>query len=168
MALPHARGNTAPKLSFSHSLFGWENPAARTDAPENDLVASDLTLAQRGRRGAGGEIEPRDILYAAAAFASEVMMRVQIGIEPRRSALAPHFPDQTGFSERVKVVVDCGPGCPRIAAVYRMKDLFRRSMDIAAGQKFEHGITLCRRPQRRRPECLVELFRILRHSLYLE
>ena len=135
-----------------------ESPAARTNAPEKNLVASNLTLAQRGRRGAGGKIEPRDILHAAAAFACEVMMRVQIGIEPRRAALAQHFADQAGFGQRMEVVVDRGPGSPRVAAVYRTEDLFRRGMYIAAGQEFEYGITLCRGPQRRLPECLIELF----------
>lgn len=168
MALPHARGITAPKLSFSHCAFRWERPAARTDAPEQDLVASDLTLAQRGRRGAGGKIEPRDIVHAAAAFANEVMVRMQIGIEPRRIALARNLPHQTGFGQRVKVVVDRGPGCPRIAAVYRMEDLVRGSMYIAADQEFEYSVTLRRGPQSRRSECLIELFQNIRHSLDLE
>ena len=96
------------------------------------------------------------------------MVRVQIGIEPRRAALAPHFADKAGFGKRMQVVVDRGSGSSRVAAVYRTEDFFRRSMYIAAGQKFEHGVTLCRGPQCRRPECLIELFRNLRHSLYLE
>jgi hypothetical protein len=96
------------------------------------------------------------------------MVRLQIGVEASGLTFAENFPNQPGVGQRVKIVVDRGARGSRIAPVHRVENLVGSGMSVMARQEFEHGIALHRGAQRSRLKGLIELFRDLRQSLYLE
>lgn len=96
------------------------------------------------------------------------MVRRQIGVKASGLAFTENFPNQPGFGQRMKIVVDGGARGPRIAPVHRAEDLVSGGVSVMARQELEDGITLHRGAQRSGPKGLIEFLCDIRQNLHLE
>ena len=57
-----------------------------------------------------------------------MMMRIEIGIVPRRLAVQREFTDQAGIDQSVKRIIDSGTGSARVTLVKRRPEFFDGGM----------------------------------------
>ena len=114
------------------------------------------------------QIEPGNILYHAALLADEVMMAMEVGVEPGRFPFRKDLAHQAGFRQRSQAVVDRRPGSLGIAPVDGSEDLVRGCMHGASFEELQDRIPLRGRTHRGGSKGLLDLRIPFRHDLNLD
>src|SRR5579884_39276 len=140
---------TLPILSslfiFPQTLFG---PARRAEAEGLHLVPEDTKIAGAGLPGAHlVQLSVVKIHHRFAIDADQVMMTVEIGVQPVGAGLAADLAQQPHFHKRLDVLVNCGQGNRRDAPFHPAVNRLRLGVPFAFGQGAVDGAALMSRRQ---------------------
>lgn len=139
---------------------------------KNDFVIPHRAGADGGLARALGDLNPVDVVHLPAGVANEMVVRMQVGVEPRGFALGGKLAHEAGLRQFPQRVIHGGPRDQAKTAIQRGKNLIRRGVYRPVAQIFEYTVSLGRAPEATDAEMLAQIgvigFQTVRLHLILD